>query len=56
MRIKCGPLRGLYVCDPTKNTECPKTHCRLYGGECYCTKNKDFELTETKVVSKEREQ
>lgn len=53
MMIKNGPLKGLFICDPTKNTACKKTHCALYGGECYCTKNKEFALTETKVINKE---
>ena len=34
----------LYLCDPIKNTECPKTSCR-YGknaGECTNTTRKEF--------------
>jgi len=26
-----------YVCDASKNTACPKTHCHLFGGPCRAT-------------------
>lgn len=32
----------LYECDPDKNTECEKTDCAMYGGECYLTKYFEF--------------
>ena len=27
----------VYMCDPDKNTECPKTYCYRNNGECECT-------------------
>lgn len=32
----------LYVCDPAKNKECPKTNCYLNGGDCARTFNAEF--------------
>lgn len=32
----------LYICDVVKNTECKKTECHIYGGECYLTSNKEM--------------
>lgn len=28
-----------YICDPSKNIQCAKTNCHLYGGPCKCTRN-----------------
>ena len=32
-------MKKLYLCDPEKNTECPKTHCQV---ECFETTDKRF--------------
>ena len=32
----------LYHCDPEKNTECPKTHCHINGGDCYLTTHRKY--------------
>lgn len=40
-----GPIyaRPLYLCSPTKNTECPKTSCAFYGRSlCFATSRQEF--------------
>lgn len=32
----------LYICDPNKNKDCPKTECFIYGGECRRTTDETF--------------
>ena len=32
----------LYPCDPEKNTECPKTHCHINGGDCRLTTHRKY--------------
>lgn len=32
----------LYLCDPTKNKQCNKKNCYLYGGPCKATKHLEF--------------
>lgn len=32
----------LYLCDPTKNKQCNKKSCYLYGGPCKATKHLEF--------------
>ena len=32
----------LYHCDPEKNTECPKTHCHINGGDCRLTTHRKY--------------
>ena len=33
---------ALYLCDPEKNTECPKTHCHINGGDCRLTTHRKY--------------
>ena len=35
----------LYLCDPQKNTECPKTICQIPHG-CFFTAKKQFAVTD----------
>ena len=35
-------LDTLYYCDPEKNTECPKTHCHINGGDCRLTTHRKY--------------
>lgn len=35
----------LYLCDPQKNTECPKGHCQIPDG-CFLTIKKEFAVTD----------
>ena len=35
----------LYLCDPQKNTECPKGNCQIPGG-CFLTRKKEFAVTD----------
>lgn len=41
-----SPKLTLYMCDPTKNTKCPKTSCKYNpnakSGECTRTLKKEF--------------
>ena len=32
----------LYHCDPEKNTECPKKHCHINGGDCHLTTHRKY--------------
>jgi hypothetical protein len=34
----------LYLCDPQKNTECPKGNCQIPDG-CFLTRKKEFAET-----------
>lgn len=35
----------LYLCDPQKNTECPKGNCQIPDG-CFLTIKKEFAITD----------
>lgn len=35
----------LYLCDPQKNTECPKRNCQIPDG-CFLTIKKEFAVTD----------
>lgn len=35
-------IADIYLCDPTKNTECTKTECHINGGECFFTLQKMY--------------
>ena len=37
---------GGYECDPRKAKGCKKTMCFAHGGECYTTKNREWEWTD----------
>lgn len=37
----------LYLCDPQKNTECPKRNCQIPDG-CFLTIKKEFAVTDEK--------
>lgn len=37
-----GNGRTIYPCDPKLNTNCSKTECYVYGGECSMTFDKEF--------------
>ena len=40
--------RPLYLCDPDKNAECPKTHCAyLYPGFGECSRTTDIRFAKT---------
>ena len=39
MRIKKSVL---YLCDPSKNSECSKEYCFINNGECHHTTNKHY--------------
>ncbi len=32
-----------FECDPNKAKDCKKTNCYIYGGECYVTRNQEWE-------------
>lgn len=34
--------KQFFLCDPVLNTNCPKTGCFLYGGECRSTSHAQF--------------
>ena len=34
----------LYECDPTKNTECNKGNCQIYGGPCHETTMEEYKM------------
>ena len=40
----------LYLCDPQKNTECPKTICQMPNG-CFLTTKKEFAKDEKKPIN-----
>ena len=35
--LTSGPIEGIWLCDPLKNTSCKKSCCFLNGGRCYQT-------------------
>lgn len=53
LKSNIHPLKELYICDPKKNTECPKTSCYWNGGLCMQTTRKEFSL-EGELPAEER--
>ena len=47
---------GLFICDPSKNVDCKKTHCykNVGGGECMCTPNEAFALDKEETPCQEK--
>lgn len=37
-------IEELILCDPTKNTECPKTMCHINGGLCRHTTKEEYRM------------
>lgn len=39
-----------YLCDPTKNKKCKKSHCYIINGECSETLDKEYKVSFAKKI------